>query len=117
MYFYDTYILIELVKGRLREYKPKEFITTELNLMELYYILLKVYNKKTAIHFYNLYKVFTIPINDEIIQNAMDFRFSNKKLKLSYVDCLGYITSFQKEIKFVTGDDQFQNLPNLEFVK
>ena len=47
----------------------------------------------------------------------MDFRFLNKKSNLSYIDCIGYITAFKKEVKFVTGDDQFKNMKNVEFVK
>ena len=45
------------------------------------------------------------------------FRLLNKKRKLSYVDCLGYILAGMNGAKFLTGDNQFKDLQNVEFVK
>ena len=39
-----------------------------------------------------------------------------KKFDLSYADCLGYVISKKLNIRFLTGDKQFKDLPNVEFV-
>jgi len=33
----------------------------------------------------------------------------NKNKKLSYVDCIGYIMAKSRNIRFLTGDEQFKN--------
>ena len=60
---------------------------------------------------------YTIEINDEIIKLANAFRIANKKRKLSYIDCIGYIIARLRNIKFLTGDKQFEDLENVEYVK
>jgi len=47
----------------------------------------------------------------------MTFRALNKKRNLSYVDCIGYIIAKQRNIKFLTGDKEFEYMENVEFVK
>ena len=47
----------------------------------------------------------------------MEFRVEHKKQNLSMTDCISYIMSKNLGIKFLTGDKQFQNLENVEFVK
>ena len=50
-YFLDSYAFFEILKGN-PNYTPYKkdtaFVTTKLNLMELYYGLLLGFNKKTA---------------------------------------------------------------------
>ena len=119
-YFYDTYALFEIIKGNpnyLRYSKNIGVVTTRLNLMELYYRLLVTFGVDIAELSYNKYKEFSAEIGDEIIKKAMQFRAINKSKDLSYVDCIGYIFANEKKIKFLTGDIQFKNLPNVEFVK
>jgi hypothetical protein len=36
---------------------------------------------------------------------------------LSYADAIGYIYSKQNNLKFLTCDDQFKDLPNVEHIK
>ena len=36
---------------------------------------------------------------------------------LSYVDYIGYILAKQRNVKFLTGDKEFENMDNVEFVK
>ena len=47
----------------------------------------------------------------------MEFRYKNKKKKLSMTDCISYFQAKELGIKFLTGDKEFQNLENVEFVK
>ena len=37
--------------------------------------------------------------------------------KFSYIDCIGYISAREKKLLFLTGDEQFKEIPGVEFVK
>ncbi|MFH1895765.1 MAG: PIN domain-containing protein [archaeon] len=121
-YFYDTYALIEYINEnpKYKEYfQENKGVTTKLNLMELYYAMLKDINKEKAeIAFDSLLSMVT-EIKDESIKEAMKLRldFKNKKLNISYVDAIGYQTSLENGIKFLTGDREFKGMKNVQFVK
>jgi len=88
-YFYDTYALIEYVNAnkKFKKYFQEHMgITSKLNLMELYYAMLKDISKEKA-------------------------------KKISYVDAIGYQIALEKNLKFLTGDKQFKEMKNVEFVK
>ena len=118
--FFDTYALFEIIEGN-ENYKDfiKDIciVTTKLNLIELYYGLLVKHNEKTANHFYNNFLMYCTEINDDTLKKAMAFKLLNKKRNLSYVDCIGYIMARQRNIKFLTGDKEFEDMENVEFVK
>lgn len=92
-------------------------MTTRLNLMELYYRLLNLYGEAYAERAYEKFLPFAVEISDEIIKESNGFKSINKKRKLSYVDCIGYIIAKINNIKFLTGDKEFKNMENIEFVK
>lgn len=115
----DTYALIELLGGNLN-YKPylnHILITTQFNLMELYYHFLQDYGIETADKYLDIYSKFVVPITDTSIRTAMEFKLKHKKEKLSYADCIGYALSLEWSIKFLTGDQKFETKENVEFVK
>lgn len=87
--------------------------------MELYYKSLRDFGKKLADKFYARFLDYAIDFDDGIIKEAMEFRLNmkNKGKDLSYTDCIGYILAKKKKVKFLTGDKEFKNLPNVEFVK
>lgn len=119
-YFYDTYALIEilLLNPNYNEFlKNQGFITTKLNLMELYYYLLKNIGEKIALEIYDNYLNYCIEISDEDIKEACNFKLKHRKQNLSYTDCIGYITAKNKNIQFLTGDKEFEKMPNVKFVK
>jgi|SRR3989344_4312514 len=119
-FFFDTYAFYELIKGN-PDYKKydKEIIviTTKLNLMELHYGLLRDEGKEIADNYYNKFLRFCINISDEIIKESNEYRLKNYKRELSYVDCLGYTLAKRLGAKFLTGDEQFKEFENVEFVK
>src|SRR3989344_7746962 len=117
--FFDTYAIIEIIKGNENYEKYKECgkITSMLNLLELYYALLKDYDEKTAEEYFNTFFPFLVPYNEETIKNAAKFRFRNIKNKLSYIDSLGYIIALENSVKFLTGDAHFEGVPYVEFMK
>jgi len=119
IFFADTYALIELLGGNL-DYKPylnHILITSQFNLIELYYHFIHDYDRETADKYHKLYSKFIIPISDRSVQFGMEFRLKHKKEKLSYVDCIGYALALELGIKFLTGDQKFENKENVEFVK
>lgn len=119
-YFFDTYALYEIIGGNpnYQRFTSKVgIITTKLNLMEFYYGLLKEHNRQEADRYYNLFVEYAVDIDDETIKQAMVFKLLNKNKKLSYVDCLGYILAKKRGVKFLTGDEEFEEMENVEFVK
>lgn len=119
MYFFDTYAIIEIIKGN-KNYKKFEnynILTSVLNIGELYYILLKEHGKKIAGQWIRTFNFDLIDIKPEIVIEAAQFRFVNRAKNLSYIDCIGYILAKEKSLKFLTGDKEFKNLPDVEYIK
>jgi len=118
-FFFDSYALIEVFKGsqNYEAYKEVRVITTYFNLYEAYYGIRREKNEEEGDEFFKEIKNFCIPLKFDWIKEATNFRLSKKKEDLSYVDCLGYIIAKDMRIKFLTGDKQFKDLPNVEFVK
>lgn len=119
-YFFDTYAFYEIIVGNpnyKRYTKNVKIVTTQLNLMEFYYQLLSLYSKREALEIFKRYEEFITPISNYIIIEAMDFRKEFYKRNLSYVDCIGYILSKRLNIKFLTGDKEFEHVNNVEFIK
>ena len=117
-YFFDTYALIEIFKGNANyeEYSKSDIATSYFNLLELYYNLIKTYDKEIAMKFIETLKDFCVPINIDMIFDASTFKLNYPK-KFSYADSIGYIIAKRLGLKFLTGDMQFKELDNVEFVK
>lgn len=118
-FFFDTYALIELVKGNPNYLKYSEdiIITTQLNLIEFYYSLISDFSKEVAKATYSKFKDCSREFGDQIIFDAMDLRKKYNQRRLSYVDCIGYIFAKNNNIKFLTGDKEFEDMLGVEFVK
>ncbi|MEK6862092.1 MAG: PIN domain-containing protein [Nanoarchaeota archaeon] len=119
-YFFDTYAFYEIIHGN-KNYRKYEkgiaIITTKLNLMELHYGLMLLYGKNYADYYYDLFISFVVDFDDNIIKKSNEFRIKNKKLRLSYIDCIGYTIAKNSGVKFLTGDEGFKTFENVEFVK
>ncbi len=120
-YFFDTYALFEIFFGNenYSKYLDSEVVTTRLNLMEIYYHLLRDYGEEVAEKYYDETIGYSIEFTDNNIKDAMKFRLKMKKKKkaLSYVDALGYIIAKRMSIRFLTGDAAFEDVANVEYVK
>ena len=118
-YFFDTYAIIEVVKQN-KHYAPyvdKESTITIFNLVELYYSVLTDYGEEKADIIYNEYKSAVAEIDDETLKEAVKFRKEHKKRDISYTDAIGYIYARLHNMKFLTGDKEFEGMENVEFVK
>ena len=118
-YFADTYALIEMIQGNKNysKFLELDFVTSKYNLMELYYQFIRENDSKKAqknlIKFYK----YNVKINIGNIKGGMRFKLKHKKEKLSYADCIGWAKAKEMGIKFLTGDQKFEDKENVEFVK
>ena len=85
--------------------------------MELHYSILRLYGEEKAEKAFNFFNKFCIEFDDEIIKGANKFRLKNYRRDLSYIDCIGYVLAKKLNAKFLTGDEQFKDFENVEFVK
>ena len=120
-FFFDTYAIMEIISGNenYKKYMESDFITTKLNLMELYYQFIRENEIKRAEYYYQKYLPNCIEISDKIIKEAMKFKYrmNKEKKNISYVDAIGYTISENEKIKFLTGDIAFKDVQNVEYVK
>ena len=117
--FCDTYALIEIIGGNKNydKYENATLVTSEFNLIELYYHFLKNYSKNSAEHYFNQWLNLCVNIPHSVIKFGMEIKLANRKEKLSYVDCIGYAFCLQNNITFLTGDSKFKNKAGVEFIK
>lgn len=119
MYLFDTYALIEILKGNnnYSKYKGKKIILNNFILTELVYYFAKANDYKNMTKYIDYFSNFVVEIDNEIIKFAMIFRYKNKKKKLSMVDCISYVQAKVLGVRFLTGDKEFEGFENVEFVK
>lgn len=118
-YFFDSYAVIEIITGNpsyARFINESQTITV-FNLVEIYYSALNNLNESKAEIIYEKYSKCVVEISDDVLKEAIKFRKTNKKRNLSYADCIGYVYSLKNNLIFLTGDKEFENLDNVEFVK
>ena len=117
-YFFDSYAIIEilLASENYARFVSSEFITTKLNIFEVYYRLLRD-SPEDADIFIKGYASKAVDFDSVVITEACKFRLENKTKKLSMTDCIGYMLALKSGVKFLTGDKEFKDMPNVEFVK
>lgn len=117
IFFFDTYAFFEIIGGNLRydPYLNSRIITTIFNLAELNYNLKKEKNKKIADEYTDKYSKFIVNVSIDDIKMAMDFKTIHKHLSIP--DAVGYTIAKRLGVKFLTGDKDFEDIGNVEFVK
>ncbi len=116
-FFFDTYALIELIEGnaKYQKYQQADMIINEFVFAELCYFFERnpyVDAHKFLKHVENV--LVRTPL--EVIQQAMQLRFKLKPKKLSMADAIGYAYAKELGLKFLTGDKEFKDMDNVEFV-
>ena len=119
LYFFDSYAVIEILleNENYKKYANASIVLTKLNIFEIYYNIAKDKGDKIAKDVADNYYPFVVEYGKDIIEEAAKFRLKYKKNDLSMTDCIGYFIALKYKIKFLTGDKQFENFPNVEFVK
>ena len=117
--FLDTYAIIEIIEGNknYEKYLGYNIAITKLNLFELYYAIIRKHGEEVATKEFNKYSDYALDFNNQIIMDAAKLKLIFKKQKISMTDCIGYIKARKLGIRFLTGDKQFEYLPDVEFVK
>ena len=117
-FFFDTYAIIELVKGnpKFARYGEYPLVTTLLNKIELCWWALNYDGEEFARIL--LKSIETLQeVTDDVIGTAMKFRKEHKKKDFAYADCIGYAFAQKHGLLFLTGDKQFRGLPGVELVE
>ena len=118
-FVYDTYAIIEILRGNpdYKEYSEnKDIIINNFIFAELCYNLYREKEKK-AKEIIEKYSKYISSVKPEWIDEAMKFRLNWKDRGVSITDCVSYIMSKHLGVKFLTGDKEFENMENVEFVK
>ncbi|MEK6826830.1 MAG: PIN domain-containing protein [Nanoarchaeota archaeon] len=117
-FLYDTYAIIEIINGNpsYKLYSEKVAVINDFVFAELCYKLLRE-KVKEADNFINEWAGAIVHADAKIIREAMQFRVNNKERRLTMTDCISYFMAKKLGIKFLTGDKEFENLENVEFVK
>jgi len=118
-YFWDSYAAIELIGGNksYAKYIHELVRTSIFNLAEIYWFALNEYEEEKAEEIYERFKKGVVEINDVVLKDAVKFRKRHKNKNLSYADCIGYVYALKNNLIFLTGDKEFANFSNVEFVK
>jgi uncharacterized protein len=119
-FFFDSYALIEIYEKNINyeKYAKANVVTSYFQVYEVYHSLIRNgYSKEEIKDFFDFLQNLCIDLNFDWIPESVEFRKEYKKRELSYADCLGYIIAKELNIKFLTGDKEFEDLPNVEFVK
>lgn len=118
-YFLDTYAIYEMMAGNpdYSDYFGEENRTSMLNIAEVYYRILLDSDEATADDKTLPLLPFAIPIGTGTVKRAMIFKFENRQKKFSYADSIGYALARERGLLFLTGDKEFKDLSNVEYVK
>ena len=116
-YFFDSYAVFEMLEGNpnYESYKKSLAVLTKLNIFEIHYGILKEKGKEKAKELLEKFSDSVVEFDNSDIIVASDIKRENPKRSMT--DCIGYAVSLRLEIKFLTGDNEFKNLENVEFVK
>ena len=118
-YFFDTYAIAEIINGdsNYARFSLEPVIITIFNLAEVYWISINHYSEQEADEIYLRYSGCVVDISEDVLKEAIKFRKKHKSKNLSYTDCIGYIYALKNSLIFLTGDKEFKDLNNVEFVK
>ena len=120
MKVFDSFAWIEYFKGSQRGVKAKEYVESRIPIYTPSICLTEISSKylkegkdpRDRIDFI-LERTLIIDIDHKIALKAAEIK---NQLKLHTVDALVYAAAQAKSAPLVTGDSDFKNLPNVEFL-
>jgi len=119
-FYFDTYALVEisLSNPKYSPYKDNiKVILNKLNLFELCYYFKRKGMIQRSKEIFQEYSKYNVDYDDEILMKAAEMKLKYLKKRISFVDCIGYLLAKKNNAKFLTGDEHFRNMDNVEFVK
>lgn len=110
---------MEIIKGNpnYNGLLKKQAFTSIMNLYEVYLQFARDGYTEKGEYYYCRFKKILLEIQDEDIFLATKVKLKHKANNLSYVDALGYVMAIHNRLIFVTGDQGFKHMKNVEFVK
>jgi len=107
--------MIEIVRGneRYRRYLAAELFTSRWNLVELYLAVLRERGEDEARRQFTRFRPVAVEVVDDWIFEAMGLKLARSSL--SYADAIGYTAARRLGARFLTGDEAFRRLPDVEF--
>ena len=117
VFFFDTYAFFEVIRGNPKydPYIDAVAVTTVFNLAELNYGLKKNGDARETDAITARYWPSVVEVTLEDVQAAMSLLLKQKDMSIP--DVIGYTVAKRLGIRFLTGDDDFRDMPNVEFVK
>ena len=88
-----------------------------LNLLELSYFLIREGRSNEAKEIFGKFLGFNVDYDEDILLKSAEMKFKNLKQRISFIDCIGYNLAKKHNARFLTGDEIFRNMENIEFVK
>ena len=118
LFVFDTYAILEIIEGNpnYQIYLDDTIIINDFIFAELCYNLFRE-NKTKAEEYTEKYSQHISPLKPKWIKEAMQFRIKWKDRGISITDCISYVMAKKLGIKFLTGDKEFENIDNVEFIK
>jgi len=119
IYFFDSYAIMEIIKGNpnYEKYIDKNIILIKENIFEIYFSILRQIGEDVADEILREYYPNVVDFDEHVIREAAVLKNKYYKQNISITDCIGYILALRLGIKFLTGDKEFENFDNVEFVK
>ena len=100
---------------RYRRHLSAELRTSLWNLVELYLAILRDRGEAEARRQFSRFRSIAVDLEDEWLFEAMSLKV--RRPKLSYADAVGYAASRRLGARFLTGDEAFRRLPDVEFCR
>lgn len=119
-YFWDSYAVIELLKGNaaFAGYSDDPIKITIFNLEEIYWFAVHEYDEAKANEIFDRLKGCVVELDDETLKEAIQLRKKvYKTRKISYADAIGYTYALRHHMRFLTGDNEFKGMQHVEFVQ
>ena len=100
-------------------FEENDGILTKLNLIEICYRTIELHGEEAAAEVAKMFAKYSVDFGPADIVGSMKLRLKLKKKghNVSYADALGYYLALKNKLKFLTGDQEFEGLDCVEFMR
>ena len=122
MFFLDSYAIIEMARGNpsYRPFVHEPVITMRANLLEVYFVLAQSGGTALADASLKLLGPHSVDLPVELIARVEEFRLRKKGAtgrRFSYADASGYVYARENGYEFLTGAEEFEGLPSVQYLR
>ena len=122
MFYLDSYAIIEMARGNPRYlgFRDAPVVTSNLNLLEVYYILCQQGSENLAEDCLESLKPQAVDIPPRMIPRIAKYRLERRGAtgeRFSYADAFGYVYAQERGYTFLTGAHEFEGFPGVRFVR